>query len=467
MIKNKNTLKGKLNVSIVKEYPELEEITVTPTLDEQELNPSKYGYSKVKIEGIPATNVTITPTTKEQKQEGIFKTVTVNAIKGQELNLNPSEEQQNYEGVFLGVNINPIQVEEITTDLDFSGSDAIEITAQEGAYIKKATINKDVNLTPENIKSGVSIAGISGDVADTSDADATSNDIIAGKTAYVANEKIAGTYIPLDTSDATATVEDIAKDKTAYVNGKKVVGILNVNVDNNAKINSNGLSVSTITSGTIKNFIRKLDFTNVNTSMFTTLSSSFDGMLYLEEIKGLDASNVTNGYNCCQNCSELINAEFLNTVKMTTMNSMFINCSKLEQVDINTIAVKLLNAFCRGCTNLKTISLNGLDKCTDISYVVWDCKKLENIDGFINLGKAYTKESENTWAYGLDLTTNTLLTHESLWNVINGLYDLSLTYNVANGGTLYTQSLKLGSINLAKLTTEEIAIATTKGWTVS
>jgi hypothetical protein len=52
-------------------------------------------------------------------------------------------------------------------------------------------------------------------------------------------------------------------------------------------------------------------------------------------------------------------------------------------------------------------------------------------------------------------------------NVINNLYDLNLTYDVANGGTLYTQKLTLGSTNLAKLTADEIAIATSKGWTVS
>jgi hypothetical protein len=67
----------------------------------------------------------------------------------------------------------------------------------------------------------------------------------------------------------------------------------------------------------------------------------------------------------------------------------------------------------------------------------------------------------------LNLSTCTALTHDSLINVINGLYDLNLTYDVANGGTLYTQTLNLGSTNKAKLTAEEIAIATAKGWTVS
>ena len=44
-------------------------------------------------------------------------------------------------------------------------------------------------------------------------------------------------------------------------------------------------------------------------------------------------------------------------------------------------------------------------------------------------------------------------------NVINNLYDLT-----ANG--LSGQTLTLGSTNMAKLTADEIAIATNKGWTI-
>jgi len=92
---------------------------------------------------------------------------------------------------------------------------------------------------------------------------------------------------------------------------------------------------------------------------------------------------------------------------------------------------------------------------------------LINMPALKNLGKAYTQKSANYSSYTLGLSTCTKLTHESLMNVINGLYDLNLTYDVANGGTLYTQKLQLGATNLAKLTEEEIAIATAKGWTVS
>jgi hypothetical protein len=89
------------------------------------------------------------------------------------------------------------------------------------------------------------------------------------------------------------------------------------------------------------------------------------------------------------------------------------------------------------------------------------CISLENFGGLLNLGQAYdTTQSANYSNYTFGLSSCTVLTHDSLMNVINGLYD------IATKGC-NTQSLVLGSTNLAKLTSEEIAIATNKGWTVS
>ena len=86
-------------------------------------------------------------------------------------------------------------------------------TIASGQYLNGAqTIKGDANLVAGNIKSGVSIFGISGSYAgsggssgglDTSDATATAGDIVSGKTAYVNAEKITGTLSTLHMAPGT------------------------------------------------------------------------------------------------------------------------------------------------------------------------------------------------------------------------------------------------------------------------
>lgn len=58
--------------------------------------------------------------------------------------------------------------------------------------------DKNTNLKPENLKAGVTCLGVEGTMQpglDTSDANATANDIVSGKTAYVNGEKITGVIV--------------------------------------------------------------------------------------------------------------------------------------------------------------------------------------------------------------------------------------------------------------------------------
>lgn len=146
---------------------------------------------------------------------------------------------------------------------------------------------------------------------------------------------------------------------------------------------------------------------------------------------------------------------FLNTAGTGSMQDVSLNIDEVTTME---------SAF---STNANNIILTGsADKLKNVSGAFF-CQNLTDFTGIVNLGKAYTQKSANYSDYKLSLNFCNRLTHDSLMNVINGLYDLNLTYNVAEGGTLYTQQLVLGSTNLAKLTDDEIAIATNKGWTVS
>jgi surface protein len=142
-------------------------------------------------------------------------------------------------------------------------------------------------------------------------------------------------------------------------------------------------------------------------------------------------------------------------------SNMFYNCNLMKSIDLtilNTSRVKDMSYMFYYNGYLKDVNLSSCDfgKVETLVYMFRNCTALENLLFGKNLGKGYTIKQNNYSSQKLDLSASTKLTHESLMNVINNLYDLNLTYDVANGGTLYTQTLSLGSTNLAKLTPEEI-----------
>ena len=104
----------------------------------------------------------------------------------------------------------------------------------------------------------------------------------------------------------------------------------------------------------------------------------------------------------------------------------------------------------------KIIPEINASKFTNIDSILMNCANLEDFGGLLNLGQAYPDTSMQE-SLALGLQNNNKMTHDSLMNVINKLYDIS---------NKRTQIIILGDTNKAKLTAEEIAIATNKGWTV-
>lgn len=88
---------------------------------------------------------------------------------------------------------------------------AQSITIAEGfhsgsGHVQIATAQQNL-IVSGNIRSGVSILGVSGkaSVVDTADADATAGTVLNGKTAYVNGSKIVGTMTAANVSQDTST----------------------------------------------------------------------------------------------------------------------------------------------------------------------------------------------------------------------------------------------------------------------
>ena len=197
---------------------------------------------------------------------------------------------------------------------------------------------------------------------------------------------------------------------------------------------------------------------NLDTSGVTNMNYTLGGMAYLSseprpslDLTKWDVSNVTTmqylfGSTSSSKTGLLhVDVSGWNTQKVMDMSNMFSYNSYMTNLDLSSF---------------------DFSSCINVRSMFMSCSNLTNLLFGTNLGKNYGTAA-NYSNYELNLSNSNLLTHESLTDVIYKLYDLNLTYNVANGGRLYTQKLTLGSKNLAKLTAEEIAIATNKGWTVS
>ena len=110
-----------------------------------------------------------------------------------------------------------------------------------------------------------------------------------------------------------------------------------------------------------------------------------------------------------------------------------------------------------GCSSLTAIPQFDTSSVTNMSSIFGSTglSNLTDFGGFKNLGMAKSLSSPSSNF----LTHASNLTHESLMNVINNLYDRkSAGYS--------NLTIDFGSTNLAKLTDEEKAIATNKGWTL-
>ena len=193
----------------------------------------------------------------------------------------------------------------------------------------------------------------------------------------------------------------------------------------------------------------------LNTSRVSNMEQMFNGCKKLQSIPLLNTSNVTSILGMFDGCESLTTIPQLDTSRVTNMSMTFRGCKSLTTIpQLDTSKVSNMMSIFKECDALESIPLLDCGNVTDASPLINpfyydDQVHLTDMGGFKNL------------KVNLDIRKAPNLTVQSLMNVINNLYDF-----VGNGEST-TSTLEIGETNLAKLTDEQKAVATNKGWQLS
>lgn len=206
----------------------------------------------------------------------------------------------------------------------------------------------------------------------------------------------------------------------------------------------------------------------------------------------IDTSECTILERLADYCNNLIRIDVSNwdTSKVTTLRYSFANCrnleyfpcgnwdvgkcinffgmfeigNKLKTIDVsnwNMSSATDIGSMFRQCTYLQMLDLTkwNVDKVTNATSTFSTCIKLQSIIGNRTIDDVLTNDIRALNGLKKSLSVSyTILDRASIRATINGLADLT-------GQT--AQTLTLGATLIAKLTEEDIAIATNKNWTIA
>ena len=182
-----------------------------------------------------------------------------------------------------------------------------------------------------------------------------------------------------------------------------------------------------------------------DTANVTDMRYMFSSCPSITTVPLFDTSNVTLITNMFDSCLSLTTVPLFDTSNVTNMNSTFYYCRKLTTVPLfDTSNVTNMNSTFYYCSKLTTVPQLDTSNVTNMYNMFYSCSSLEAIH-MININA------------NLNISSSTKFTRDALLEIIGNL----------KAQTSGTKTLTMGSTNLAKLTEEDKAIATNKGWTLA
>ena len=207
----------------------------------------------------------------------------------------------------------------------------------------------------------------------------------------------------------------------------------------------------------------------------TNMANCFYFCSSLTSITLPELPNVTNIDYYFYYCSSLTSITLPELPKVTNMSHVFQSCNSLTSITLPTSLPKVTDIdYCfYGCSSLTSITLLDLPSVTNIDYCFYGCSSLTSITlpelpKVTNMYGCFSScSSLQSFVIGninpnittltnWGISTCTLLTVDSLVNIMNALPTIA-----------YTRICTIGTTNLSKLSPEQLAIATNKGWRIN
>ena len=327
MISVKGNLTGKLNTTYTKIYPELENLTVTPSEEQQKfLHEDRYGYDKVVVNPIP--------------DKYIIPSGSLDITENGNYNVKEKE--------FAKVNVptKTLGTKTITTN---------------GTYL--ATDDGIDGYSEVNVEtSGVDINDYI-------------NDTFSGTSTYTC-----GSWVELIKKLPATKNSGASMDSYFQTYRGQELDLTNIDTSNVTNMSNLFNSCSNLTN---------IDLSNFDTSKATTIDGMFAGCRKITtlNLSNFNTSNITSLTNTFANCVSLTSLDLSNfdTSKVIYLEYTFDHCSNLKNLNIsnfNTSNATTMQSLFNGCTSLETLNLSNfnVEKVTSMYNMFRDCRKITNLD---------------------------------------------------------------------------------------
>ena len=371
-------IKGKVNASTIRIYPELENIEIVPTFEDQVVKPEKYGFEEVKVKGIDAS------IDEDIKPENIKEGAEILGVAGSFKGIDTSDATALSEDILVGKTayVNNEKIE--GTIQEYDGSNNIILEDKNGVILRTAKkhckediqVNidaKQITIKPsteQQIQNGLFEEVVVSPVTSSIDENIKPEHIIEGIEILGVN----GGFKGVDSSNATATAKDMLKNKTAYINNKEVQGEIETydggytgNVET-----KNDLEISFISSidDSLGLNIKKLPDKLTSIGKYAFYYSN----IALTELPENVSSIGESAFGYCKKLSLTKLPDKLTSVG----KNAFLECTKLKISEIPAGITKFTTYAFGYCSGLTSLTILG-DVTEFAGQVFYSCGNLEKI----------------------------------------------------------------------------------------